>query len=94
MVFTIAPRINAVGRLGDASRAVELLITKSVEEAKTMAKVLETENYARRKIDVDTFDNALQLVEDSIDLTNDLAIVLASGRMASRCNRNCCFKIS
>ena len=76
MVFTIAPRINAVGRLGDAGRAVELLITKSVEEAKTMAKVLETENYARRKIDVHTFDNALQLVEDSIDLTNDLAIVL------------------
>ncbi|MFZ1279614.1 MAG: DHH family phosphoesterase, partial [Ignavibacteriaceae bacterium] len=54
VVFTIAPRINAVGRLGDAKRAVELLITKSIDEARTMAKVLETENYERRKIDVGT----------------------------------------
>ena len=76
VVFTIAPRINAVGRLGDAKRAVELLITDSIDEARTFAKVLETENYARRKIDVNTFDSALQLVEDSIDLENELAIVL------------------
>ena len=76
IVFTLAPRINAVGRLGDAKRAVELLITESIDEARTLAKVLETENYERRKIDVDTFDNALQLVENSIDFDNELAIVL------------------
>jgi single-stranded-DNA-specific exonuclease len=76
VVFTIAPRINAVGRLGDAKRAVELLITDSIDEARTLAKVLETENYERRKIDVDTFENALQLVENSIDFENELAIVL------------------
>jgi single-stranded-DNA-specific exonuclease len=76
VVFTIAPRINAVGRLGDAKRAVELLITDSKEEAHKFAKVLETENYERRKIDVDTFDKALAVVESSIDLENDLAIVL------------------
>ncbi len=76
VVFTIAPRINAVGRLGNAERAVELLITNSKEEALRLAKVLETENYERRKIDVDTFDSALQLVENSIDLENELAIVL------------------
>ncbi|HQJ47214.1 MAG TPA: single-stranded-DNA-specific exonuclease RecJ, partial [Ignavibacteriaceae bacterium] len=76
VVFTIAPRINAVGRLGDARRAVELLITDSVDEARILAKVLESENYERRKIDVDTFDNALQLVENSIDFDNELAIVL------------------
>jgi len=76
IVFTIAPRINAVGRLGDARRAVELLISESIDEARTMAKVLESENYERRKIDVDTFDNALQLVENSVDFDNELAIVL------------------
>jgi len=76
VVFTIAPRINAVGRLGDAERAVELLITDSKEEALKLAAVLEKENYARRKIDVNTFDDALQLVENSIDLDNELAIVL------------------
>jgi single-stranded-DNA-specific exonuclease len=76
VVFTLAPRINAVGRLGDAGRAVELLITDSKDEALSLAKVLETENYARRKIDGNTFDDALQLVENSIDLENELAIVL------------------
>ena len=76
VVFTLAPRINAVGRLGDAMRAVRLLITNDQQEAYELAKVLETENYERRKIDVDTFETALQLVENSIDLDNELAIVL------------------
>ena len=76
IVFTIAPRINAVGRLGDAERAVELLISNDKEEAKELASILETENYARRKIDVDTFNAALELVEDTLDFENDRAIIL------------------
>ncbi|WP_304132185.1 single-stranded-DNA-specific exonuclease RecJ [Ignavibacterium album] len=76
VVFTIAPRINAVGRLGDARRAVQLLITNNSDEAHELAKVLESENYERRKIDVDTFDDANQLVENCIDLKNELAIIL------------------
>jgi single-stranded-DNA-specific exonuclease len=84
VVFTIAPRINAVGRMGDAERAVELLITESKEEAFELAKVLEKENYARRKIDVDTFDDALQLVENSIDLDNELAIGIVASRLVEK----------
>ena len=76
IVFTIAPRINAVGRMGDAERAVELLITKDKTEAMQLAAVLENENYERRKIDVDTFDEAMQLVENSLDLDNEMAIIL------------------
>lgn len=76
IVFTIAPRINAVGRLGDALRAVKLMITNDQQEAYELAQVLETENYERRKIDVDTFEDALQLVENSLDLDDQIAIVL------------------
>lgn len=76
IVFTIAPRINAVGRLGDAHRAVELLITKNIEEAFQLAKVLETENYERRKIDEGTFSQALDLVESQLNLDKNLAIIL------------------
>ncbi len=76
VVFTIAPRINAVGRLGDAERAVNLLITKDKKEAVELAQILETENYERRKIDVDTFDAACELVEETVDFENELAIVL------------------
>ncbi len=76
VVFTIAPRINAVGRLGDAERAVELLITDNDIEALRMAQVLESENYERRKIDENTFGDALEIVESSLDLSEDLAIIL------------------
>ncbi len=76
IVFTIAPRINAVGRLGDAQRAVELLITKDKNRAMELAKVLETENYQRRKIDEDTYDSALDIVENSLNLNEDTAIIL------------------
>ena len=76
IVFTIAPRINAVGRMGDAERAVELLITENRDEAFKMAQILETENYQRRKIDEDTFSMALDIVENSMDLTSDTAIIL------------------
>jgi len=76
VVFTLAPRINAVGRLGDAERAVRLLITDSKKEAVDLAMILETENYERRKIDVDTFDSATELVEKNPDFENELAIVL------------------
>ncbi len=76
VVFTLAPRINAVGRLGDARRAVELLITDKDQEAAELAKLLENENYERRKIDVDTFDYANSLVENSFDLKKELAIIL------------------
>ena len=76
IVFTIAPRINAVGRLGDAERAVKLLITEDKNEALELAQELENENYERRKIDVDTFESAIQIVEDTLDLENDRAIIL------------------
>jgi single-stranded-DNA-specific exonuclease len=76
IVFTVAPRINAVGRLGDAERAVNLLIATNKKEALKLAEVLEIENYERRKIDVDTFEAAKEIVESEIDLNEELAIVL------------------
>jgi len=78
IVFTLAPRINAVGRLGDAERAVNLLIATNKKDALKLAEVLETENYERRKIDVDTFEAAKELVDSQIDLDEELAIVLHS----------------
>lgn len=76
IVFTLAPRINAVGRLGDAQRAVELLITESKPKAMELAKILESENYERRKIDETTLDAALFKVENSLDLNEEIAIIL------------------
>jgi single-stranded-DNA-specific exonuclease len=76
VVFTLAPRINAVGRLGEAFPAVKLFITEDEEEAKKLAQILESENHQRRKIDEMTFAHALQIVEETMDLNEDIGIVL------------------
>jgi len=76
IVFVIAPRNNAVGRLGDAMRAVELLTTDDETVARHYARILEEENRNRKKIDEDTFLHAQELVEKFLDLENDGAIVL------------------
>jgi single-stranded-DNA-specific exonuclease len=76
IVFGLAPRINAAGRLGDATRAVRLLTCDDPEEARSLANVLELENLNRRKIDEDTFREAQQLAEELFDLDMDAVIVL------------------
>ncbi len=76
IVFVLAPRINAVGRLGDAMRAVKLLTSTDPQEAREVAQILEEENRNRRKIDEDTFADAQQLFEAVFDVETDSAIVL------------------
>jgi single-stranded-DNA-specific exonuclease len=46
--FVIAPRINAAGRMGDATRAVRLLLTNDDAERQMLAAELEGENVRRR----------------------------------------------
>lgn len=76
IVFVLAPRINAVGRMGDASRAVRLLTSDDTSRANELAQVLEEENRNRRKIDEDTFLQAQELVDSILEGGNDPAIVL------------------
>ncbi|RJP58707.1 MAG: single-stranded-DNA-specific exonuclease RecJ [Ignavibacteriales bacterium] len=76
IVFTIAPRINAVGRLGDAIRAVDLFTTQDPEDAIRLAEVLESENQQRRKIDEVTFSHAVELVEKDVDFAHNYGIIL------------------
>ncbi len=71
--FNIAPRINAVGRLGDAKRAVELLITDNSDVAEEFAQILEEENAHRRTLDEHTFVEAKRL---ALELTERNASVL------------------
>jgi single-stranded-DNA-specific exonuclease len=76
IVFILAPRINAVGRLGDAGRAVNLLICDEYKRAFKLAEVLEQENATRSKIDHDTFREAEDLIDKIMDLEQDIPIIL------------------
>ncbi len=77
VVFIVAPRINAVGRMGDALRAVRLLTTDVPQQARNIAAILEAENRARKNIDEETFAQALRMLEADYDPQRDLVLVLA-----------------
>lgn len=76
IVFALAPRINAVGRLGDAHRAVKLLISRDEREATEYASVLESENRNRRDINEVMFLEACEIVDEEFDFDRDRVIVL------------------
>ncbi len=76
VVFIIAPRINAVGRMGDAERAVRLLTTNDSIEARQIAEVLEQENRHRKNVDEETFRQALSMVQQSFDQSQTRSLVL------------------
>jgi single-stranded-DNA-specific exonuclease len=76
VVFVIAPRINAVGRMGDARRAVQLFTSPNIQRARVHARELEQENRVRRDVDETTFKEALEIVETKLDPENDYAFVV------------------
>jgi single-stranded-DNA-specific exonuclease len=77
VVFILAPRINALGRLGDARQAIRLLSTKDEKLASEIARVLDSENKRRKEIDETTLHEALAQMAEEVDLDTDRAIVLA-----------------
>jgi single-stranded-DNA-specific exonuclease len=76
VVFILAPRINAAGRMGNAETAVELLTTQDHSRALEIANILEAENRQRKNIDEETFRMAQQLVDDTADLSETYGLVL------------------
>jgi single-stranded-DNA-specific exonuclease len=62
IVFTIAPRINAAGRIEHGSKAVELLISDTDEATEFSNKINET-NSQRRDIDLSITDEAYEILE-------------------------------
>lgn len=77
VVFGLAPRINAVGRLGSAERAVKLLITRNYQQAVGIARELELENRRRKEIDNRTLNEALIKIQQEQNPEKDFVIVLA-----------------
>jgi single-stranded-DNA-specific exonuclease len=75
--FILAPRLNAVGRLGHALRGVELLLTDDEREANAIARELEELNRRRQELDRATLDQARQRI-DALDLDATYGVVLAA----------------
>lgn len=63
VVFTIAPRINAVGRLRSGTFAVQLMISNDLEEIELLAQEINTDNLERRELDKHMTEDALEIIE-------------------------------
>lgn len=68
--FIIGPRLNAVGRLEDASLAAELLMTDEIEEAEFLAEQVEHFNQERKDIVAEITEEALELAEIQVQQGN------------------------
>jgi len=75
--YILAPRLNAVGRLGHALRGVDLLTAQTEHEANAIARELEELNARRQEIDRATVEQARQRVL-ALDLDETFGIVLAA----------------
>ncbi len=78
--FMIAPRLNAAGRVGEASFGVELLTADDEGEARSRAEVLEEWNRQRQNLQQQAWEEAMALMETSGVDARDDAIVLASDK--------------
>lgn len=63
IAYSLAPRLNAAGRMGDAARAVELLLTDDDEAANGIAELLCNENIRRQGIEKQIYGEAVAIVE-------------------------------
>jgi single-stranded-DNA-specific exonuclease len=78
LVFGLAPKINAAGRMGDANRTVELLTTSDKTRAEELASILVRENKRRQLIQEDIVNDAIRLVHSQVDLENNKVVIIGS----------------
>jgi single-stranded-DNA-specific exonuclease len=99
IAFTLAPRLNAAGRLGQAQLAVELLVTKDDSRAKSLAEYIHELNSSRDSLERSIYKQAATQLKEQFDPEADPALILAghgwhagvigivAGRMAEKYNR-------
>ena len=65
LVFMIAPRVNAAGRMDDAKKAVQMFISENYNQALQYAEMLHSDNDDRREADKIITEEALKLINDN-----------------------------
>lgn len=76
--FHLAPRLNALGRLGEPGRGLGLLMAEDVREAEALADEAERLNRDRQELDSRVLQEALLQLQESFDPEAHYGLVLAS----------------
>lgn len=70
VVFVIAPRVNAAGRMDDARKAVQLFIEQDYDKALEYAEMLHSDNSDRKLADSSITQEALEMINADEKLVN------------------------
>jgi len=76
VVFIIAPRVNAAGRMDDATKAVRLFVEDDFSKAKEYAEMLHTDNSSRKDADSSITEEALAMIEKDPEMISRKTTVL------------------
>ena len=76
VAFTIAPRINAAGRVEDATTALKLLLTENADEAQELADKLDSFNAVRQETEAAIIEEAINKIESDNKLRYAKVIVV------------------
>lgn len=76
VVFVIAPRINAAGRMDDAKKAVQLFIEKDETAAMEFAEMLHSDNTERKEADKSITEHALEILNADEHIANKKSTVV------------------
>jgi len=76
LVFMIAPRVNAAGRMDDARKAVLMFVSATYEQALEYAEMLHSHNTERKEADSNITDEALALIKGDELLVNSKSTVI------------------
>lgn len=74
--FFLAPRLNAVGRLGSSERAVKLLISDDEEEAQYLSKFINEQNDLRKEIESQIYKSAKSVIKLNPEKLLDRIIII------------------
>jgi single-stranded-DNA-specific exonuclease len=76
VVFIIAPRVNAAGRMDDARKAIQMFIETDIVKATAFAQMLQDDNTDRREADSSITGEALALIQGDSILENRKSTVI------------------
>ncbi len=76
VAYRIAPRVNAAGRMGSAERALKLLLTEDINEAKEIAEEVSNANAQRQAIETEITACAIEYIENAPGIKHKRVIVV------------------
>jgi len=75
--FILGPRINASGRMDSAETSLNLLMSSDPKEANALAKIIESNNRERQKIENKIMEEAQDLINKEVNFKEHKIIVIA-----------------